>query len=51
MADDDYSLVRRAQAGEQRAFAELVERYQRKAYGVALGLLKCPRKVRFDSCP
>jgi RNA polymerase sigma-70 factor (ECF subfamily) len=40
VADDDYSLVRRAQAGEQRAFAELVERYQRKAYGVALGLLK-----------
>ena len=40
MADDDFSLVRRAQAGDQRAFAVLVERYQRKAYGVAVGLLK-----------
>lgn len=40
MADDDYSLVRRAQAGDQQAFAALVERYQRKAYAVALGLVK-----------
>jgi RNA polymerase sigma-70 factor, ECF subfamily len=40
LADDDYSLVRKAQAGDQRAFATLVERYQRKAYAVALGLVK-----------
>ena len=40
MADDDFSLVRRAQAGDQQAFATLVERYQRKAFSVALGLLK-----------
>lgn len=40
MADDDYSLVRRAQAGDQQAFAQLVERYQRKAFAVALGLVK-----------
>ncbi len=40
MADDDYSLVRKAQAGDQRAFSTLVERYQRKAYAVALGLVK-----------
>lgn len=40
MADDDYSLVRKAQAGDQRAFATLVDRYQRKAYAVALGLVK-----------
>ena len=40
MADDDLSLVRRAQAGDQQAFTALVERYQRKAVGVALGLLK-----------
>jgi RNA polymerase sigma-70 factor, ECF subfamily len=40
VADDDYSLVKRAQAGDQRAFATLVERYQRKAFAVALGLLK-----------
>ena len=42
-ADDrnhDWALVRRAQAGEQRAFAELVERYQRKVFAVALGLMK-----------
>lgn len=40
MLDDDYSLVRKAQAGDQRAFGTLVERYQRKAYAVALGLVK-----------
>jgi RNA polymerase sigma-70 factor (ECF subfamily) len=40
VADDDLSLVRKAQAGDQKAFAELVERYQRKAYAVALGLVR-----------
>ena len=40
VADDDYSLVRKAQAGDQQAFAALVERYQRKAFAVALGLVK-----------
>ena len=40
MADDDFSLVRRAQAGDQQAFASLVERYQRKAFSVALGLVR-----------
>jgi RNA polymerase sigma-70 factor, ECF subfamily len=40
LSDDDFSLVRRAQAGDQQAFASLVERYQRKAYSVAVGLVK-----------
>jgi RNA polymerase sigma-70 factor (ECF subfamily) len=31
---DDLSLVRRAQAGEQSAYDELVRRYQRQIYGV-----------------
>ncbi|MCA9669337.1 MAG: sigma-70 family RNA polymerase sigma factor [Myxococcales bacterium] len=36
---DDRSLVRRARAGDKRAFRELVQRYQRKVYGIAYGML------------
>ncbi len=36
---DDQSLVVRSRAGEQRAFAELVRRYQRRVYGLAYGML------------
>jgi len=35
----DWALVRRAQAGDNEAFAQLVERYQRKAFCVAIGLV------------
>lgn len=35
----DRDLVRQAQAGERQAFAELVARYQRRAYAVALGMV------------
>lgn len=40
MATDDLTLVKRIRSGDQRAFKLLVERYQRKVYAVALGMLK-----------
>lgn len=40
LATDDLTLVERVRTGDQRAFKLLVERYQRKVYGVALGMLK-----------
>lgn len=40
MATDDLTLVKRVRSGDQRAFKLLVERYQRKIYSVALGMLK-----------
>lgn len=39
---EDNTLVAQARAGDQRAFQRLVERYQRKVYGVALGMLHDP---------
>tara|TARA_B100000686_G_scaffold294035_1_gene323980 strand:+ start:238 stop:843 length:606 start_codon:yes stop_codon:yes gene_type:complete len=38
--NDDIKLVERAQAGDRDAFRELVERYQRKVYGICYGMLK-----------
>ena len=40
MPTDDLTLVRRARSGDQRAFGLLVERYQKKVYAVALGMVK-----------
>jgi RNA polymerase sigma-70 factor (ECF subfamily) len=40
VATDDLTLVKRVKSGDQRAFKLLVERYQRKVYAVALGMLK-----------
>jgi len=40
VATDDLTLVKRVRSGDQRAFRTLVERYQRKIYSVALGMLK-----------
>jgi RNA polymerase sigma-70 factor (ECF subfamily) len=37
---DDLTLVRRCKEGDQRAFKLLVERYQRKVYGAAYGIVK-----------
>ena len=37
---DDLTLVRRCREGDQRAFRTLVERYQKKAFAQALGMLK-----------
>jgi RNA polymerase sigma-70 factor (ECF subfamily) len=38
--DDELKLVKRAQDGDQQAFQELVERYQRKVYSICYGMLK-----------
>jgi len=35
----DWELVRRCKEGDRQAFRELVERYQRKAVAIALGML------------
>jgi RNA polymerase sigma-70 factor (ECF subfamily) len=35
----DWELVRRCKKGDRQAFRELVERYQRKAVAIALGML------------
>ncbi len=39
-ADDDRDLVRRVQGGDQEAFRILFERYHRRAYAVAYGVVK-----------
>lgn len=39
-------LIERARAGDARAFRGLVERYQRRVFGLALGLLKDPEEAR-----
>jgi RNA polymerase sigma-70 factor (ECF subfamily) len=46
LATDDLTLVERVRTGDQRAFKLLVERYQRKVYGVALGMLKDKEEAR-----
>lgn len=42
MGPTDQELVARVQGGDRNAFRTLVERYQRRAYGIAVGLLKNP---------
>jgi RNA polymerase sigma-70 factor (ECF subfamily) len=39
---DDDSLVRKARGGDAQAFRALVERYQRRVYRLALGMVKDP---------
>jgi RNA polymerase sigma-70 factor (ECF subfamily) len=46
VATDDLTLVQRVQTGDQRAFKLLVERYQRKVYAVALGMLRDKEEAR-----
>jgi RNA polymerase sigma-70 factor, ECF subfamily len=43
---DDLTLVLRARTGDQRAFRLLVERYQKKVYAVALGMVKDAEEAR-----
>ncbi len=45
-SDDDLVLVQRAQDGDQAAFRTLFERYHRRAYAVALGVVKNPADAR-----
>jgi RNA polymerase sigma-70 factor (ECF subfamily) len=39
-------LIERARRGDQRAFRSLVEKYQRRVFGLALGILKNPDEAR-----
>jgi len=41
-AEEDLALVKRAQGGDAEAFRALFERYHRRAYAVALGVVKNP---------
>ena len=43
---DDLTLVQRVRTGDQRAFKTLVERYQKKVFSVALGMLKDREEAR-----
>jgi RNA polymerase sigma-70 factor (ECF subfamily) len=40
MMEDDLTLVSRARCGDTEAFRALIVRYQRKAYAVALGIVR-----------
>jgi len=46
LATDDLTLVQRVRQGDQRAYKQLVERYQRKVYGIALGMVKDKEEAR-----
>ncbi len=46
MATDDLTLVARVRTGDQRAYKTLVERYQRKVFSVAYGMLKDREEAR-----
>ena len=40
--DKEIEIVKRAQQGDRDAFRQLVETYQRKVYGICIGMLKDP---------
>ncbi|MCA9525602.1 MAG: sigma-70 family RNA polymerase sigma factor, partial [Myxococcales bacterium] len=42
----DQELVARCQRGDHRAFRVLVDKYQRRAYGIAIGVLRNPEDAR-----
>jgi RNA polymerase sigma-70 factor (ECF subfamily) len=44
--EEDAALVARARRGDRDAFKSLVERHERKAYAVALGMVKNPDDAR-----
>lgn len=41
-AKEDLELVKRCQKGDETAFGQLVSRYQRKVFTIALGMVKSP---------
>jgi len=45
-AEVDLELVRRAQGGDEAAFRSLVERHQRRAFAIALGLVRHEQDAR-----
>ena len=45
-AEVDLELVRRAQSGDEPAFRQLVERHQRRAFAIALGLVRHEQDAR-----
>jgi len=45
-AEEDRALIARAQAGEVAAFRQLVERHQRRAFAIALGLVRDENDAR-----
>ena len=45
-AEEDRGLIAKAQAGDTAAFRKLVERHQRRAYGIALSLVKDENDAR-----
>jgi RNA polymerase sigma-70 factor (ECF subfamily) len=45
-ADDDRVLVERAQQGDKAAFRQLVERHQRRAFAIAIGLVRDENDAR-----
>jgi RNA polymerase sigma-70 factor (ECF subfamily) len=46
VATDDLTLVQRVRTGDQRAYKTLVERYQRKVFSIAFGMLKDREEAR-----
>ena len=44
--DKDLTLVRRAQDGDRAAFRQLFDRYHRRAFAVALGVVKNPEDAQ-----
>jgi RNA polymerase sigma-70 factor (ECF subfamily) len=45
-AEEDRALIARAQAGDKGAFRRLVERHQRRAFAIALGLVRDENDAR-----
>lgn len=45
-AEEDRALIDRARSGDKRAFRELVERHQRRAFAIALGLVRDENDAR-----
>ena len=45
-AEEDRELIQRAQQGDQAAFRKLVERHQRRAFAIAMGLVRDENDAR-----